>query len=373
MKKILLMTVLAIAGGATLFAQTAATKPAVAKAKMSIADARGKIDKVIESPALMKEIMQQLSAEDQKQFLADVNKAIGDMPASVEEKTAKYLNVNHAALTAAQQGNTPVLLAEVFATVPPEALTVINERFAVDLMSRTANPNVTYTDEQYTKLAVDTMNTINERTEETDNGSTRSAFAILMFLRAAGGTPEFREQLEEKLIDTLKHDDAKELAKDEWIPAALGKDGREAGYEPILASADAGRRPDFAYVLVIAGPQYLESILEDISGKNTDQYAFMRTRTPVLDAVENPLVHQVPTLHDEPFGDGAGAPPPDVTNPDAPEPPAPPTPVPPHPTPYQWQSMLSRWAEGGSSSGPSSGSSSGSSSGCCVPCRCICK
>ena len=327
MKKIMMMVLLAIVGSATVFAQSAAEKPVAGKAQMSLADARGKIDQAIESPELMKEIMKQLSAEDQKQFLADVNKAIGDMPASIEEKTAKFLNINHAAVTSAQKGNTVALLAEVFATVPPEALTVINERFAQDLMNRAANPNVTYTDEQYTKIAVETMKAINERTEETDNGSTRSAFAILMFLRASNMAGDPLDKLQEQLIDTLKHNDAKDLAKSEWIPAALGKDGREAGYEPILASADAGRRPDFAFTLVIAGPQYLDSILADVIGKNTDQMSFIRTRSPVLDAVENPLIHVMPTLDGDLFGA------------DLPEPadPAKPLPPPPPPPPYQWQ------------------------------------
>ena len=330
MRKLLIILALAVAGSAVAFAQSAAEKLATDKTPISLADARGKIDKAIESPAVMKEIMKRLSAEDQRKFLADVNKAIGDMPASIEERTAKFLNINHAALTVAQKGNTTALLAEVFATVSPEALTVINERFAADLLNRTGNPNVVYTDEQFTKLAIETMKVINERTEETDNGSTRSTFAILMFLRASNGTPE---DLADKLIDTLKHDDAKELAREEWIPSALGKDGREQGYEPILASADAGRRPDFSYVLVIAGPQYLESILEDILGKNTDRYSYIQTRTPVLDAVENPLVHMAPTLHDEPFG-GGGVLPADG-NPDAkPRQPAEPQP---HPDPYPWQ------------------------------------
>ena len=340
-KKALLMLIVAIAGSAAALAQPAAATPADKSAaktaakngQMSLADARGKIDQVIESPALMKEIMQRLSSGDQKQFLADVNKAIGDMPASVEEKAAKFLNVNHMALTAAQKGNTTTLLSEVFATVPPEALTVINERFAVDLLNRAANPNVTYTDEQYSVLAVETMKKINERTEETDNGSARSTFAILMFLRASNMSGESLDRLQDGLVDTLKHDDAKELARDEWIPAALGKDGREASYEPILASADAGRRPDFDQVLVIAGPQYLDSILADITGKNTDRMAFIRTRSPVLDAVENPLVHQIPTLHDEPLGDDPGMPPEDPANPGRS-----PRPKPPHPVPYQWQS-----------------------------------
>ena len=329
MRKLLIVGALVLAGAVVAVAQDAA-----ATGQDALARARAQIDKVIETPDQMKTVMAGLSAEDQKQFVADVNKAIGDMPASVEERTAKYLNVNHVAVVAAAKGNKATILAEVFATVPPESLTVLNERFATDLMSRSANPNITYTDEQYTEICLELMEKINERTEETDNGSTRSAFAILMLVRASNGTPE---DLADKLIDTLKHDDAKELAKTEWIPAALGKDGREQGYEPLLASADAGSRPDFAYVLVIAGPQYLDSILHDIGGKNMDRYSFIRTRSPVLDAVENPLVHQVPTLHDEPFGGDAVAP----LDPVAPLPPAPPAPpTPPHPDPYPWTSRL---------------------------------
>lgn len=283
---------------------SAGEKPATAKATMSLADARGKIDRVIESSHLMKEVMQQLSAEDQKEFLADAMKAIGDMPGSVEEKTANWLNTAHAAVVSAQKGNTVALLAEVFATVPPEALTVINERFAIDLMSRNANPNVMYTDEQYTKIAVEAMKTINERTEETDDGSSRSTFAILMFLRASGLTGTALANLEDALVETLKHDDAKDLAKDEWIPAALGLDGREQRYEPLLASADSGRQPDFAFTLVIAGPQYLESVLEEIVGRNTDKMSFIQSRSSVLDAVENPSVHITPPFSGSILSDG---------------------------------------------------------------------
>ena len=325
MRKLLIVGALVLGGAVASVAQDAA-----ATGQDALARARAQIDKIIETPDLMKSVMSGLSAEEQKQFVADVNKAIGDMPASIEEKSAKFLNVNHAALTSAKKGNLTTLIAEVFATVPPEALTLLNERFATDLLSRSANPNITYTDEQFTKICLEVMEKVNERTEETDNGSTRSAFAILMLVRASNGTPA---DLADKLIDTLKHDDAKELARAEWIPAALGKDGREQGYEPILASADAGRRPDFAQVLVIAGPQYLESILHDVTGKNMDRYSFIRTRTPVLDAVENPLIHQIPTLHDEPFGSATIAP----LDPTAPIRPVPP---PPHPQPYPWTSSL---------------------------------
>ena len=353
MKRILLTMMLVIAVVTVARAQTAAEKLAADKTQISLADARGKIDKAIESPAVMGELMKRLSAEDQVKFLADVNKAIGDMPASSEEKTAKFLNINHVALTMAQKGNTTALLAEVFATVSPDALPVISERFAVDLVNRAGNPNVTYTDEQFKKLATDVMEKINDRTEETDNGSVRSTFAILMFGRASNLDGDSLEKFQDALVDTLKHDDAKELAREEWIPAATGKDGREQGYEPLLASADAGRRPDFAKVLVIAGPQYLDSILADITGKNVDEMSFIDTRSPVLDAVENPLIAAQPILGADRAGAAGAAgnaaagggqemnsngetlrPTPFNPNPVNPTP----TPEPPHPGPYPWQS-----------------------------------
>lgn len=299
MKHMLLMVLTAMQVVAVFAAPQAAAKPDGAKT-LPLAEARQKIDGVVDGSESIASLIKQLSAEDQLTFLGDVNKAVSKMPASVEEKTAKHLNLNHAALKAVKgSGNVAALLAEVFATVPPEALTVINERFASDLFNRATDPKVTYTDAQFTDIALKIMETVNKRTAETDNASTRSAFAILMLLRASNGTPA---DLEDKLIATLPNADARELAKSEWIPSALGKDGRELGYEPILASADAGRRPDFDFVLVIAGPQLLDSLLQDIGGKNVDGLSFMRTRSPVLDAAMNPLEQQIPTLGGDVLG-----------------------------------------------------------------------
>lgn len=299
MKHMLLMVLTAMQVVAVFAAPQAAAKLDGAKT-LPLAEARQKIDGVVDGSESIASLIKQLSAEDQLTFLGDVNKAVSKMPASVEEKTAKHLNLNHAALKAVKgSGNVAALLAEVFATVPPEALTVINERFASDLFNRATDPKVTYTDAQFTDIALKIMETVNKRTAETDNASTRSAFAILMLLRASNGTPA---DLEDKLIATLPNADARELAKSEWIPSALGKDGRELGYEPILASADAGRRPDFDFVLVIAGPQLLDSLLQDIGGKNVDGLSFMRTRSPVLDAALNPLEQQIPTLGGDVLG-----------------------------------------------------------------------
>lgn len=297
MKKLLVMVMLATAGAVVVRAQTAAEKLAADKTQISLADARGKIDKAIESPAVMTEIMKRLTAEDQVKFLSDVNKAIGDMPASPEEKTAKFLNINHAAVVAAQKGNTTAILAEVFATVSPDALPAVSERFAVDLVNRATDPNVTYTDEQFTKIATEVMNKISERAEETDNGSVRNTFAIVMFGRASNLSGESLEKFQDALVDTaLKNDDAKEIAREEWIPAATGKDGREQNYDSLLAAADAGRRPDYAQVLAIAGPQHLQSVIADIGGKNVDPMSLMGAHTPILDAVDNTFIKVIPTV-----------------------------------------------------------------------------
>jgi len=337
MKKLLSMVVTVLLVGAlSALAQSTEQKLAENKTQISLADARSRIDSAIETPAVMTQIMKHLSAADQKQFLADVNKAISDMPASAEEKAAKFLNINHAALKGAAEGNVATLIAEVYATVPADALTVINERFAIDLFNRSGDANATYTDAQFEEIALTVMKKVNERCEETDNAAPRAAFAILMLLRASNGTPA---DLSDKLIDTLPTEAAKELARNEWIPAALGQGDRQQSYESILASADAGRRPDYDFVLVIAGPQFGDSILLDLLGKNNDPQAFMSTRTPVLDAVENPLVHSVPDLGNKtettvvraPAGGNV------VIRPNGeviPDPGPEPTP---EPKPYQWQ------------------------------------
>lgn len=307
MKRILLTMMLVTAVAAVARAQTAAEKLAADTTQLSLADARGKIDKAIESPAVMGELMKRLSSEDQVKFLADVNKAIGDMPASPEEKVAKFLNINHVALTAAQKGNTTALLAETFATVSPNALPVISERFAEDLVNRATDPNVTYTDEQFTKIATEVMNKISERAEATDNGSVRNTFAIVMFGRASNLSGESLEKFQDALVDTaLKNDDAKEIAREEWIPAATGKDGREQNYDSLLASADAGLRPDYAQVLNIAGPQHLQSVLADIGGKYTDPVSMVAAVTPILDAIDNTLNKQ-PTMSNDAPGVGGEA------------------------------------------------------------------
>ncbi len=232
---------------------------------LSLADASAKIDAAIESPSVMTSLVKELSASDQVAFLARVNAAIDALPGSPAEKAANYLKANAAALKGAAKGNLSALLAEIYATVPPEALTLVNERFAVDLFNRAANPSRPITDEQMAAIALGTMEKIRARNAASDNSAVRDTFAVLMFLRASNGTPA---DLREKLLEQFDAA-SRELAKTEWIPAAMGE-GQAKTYEPMLGASDAGEQPDVDMVLVLAGAQSTLALLADLDSAATD-------------------------------------------------------------------------------------------------------
>lgn len=228
-------------------------------AALSLAEARGKIGEAVVNPSVMTSLVKQLSAADQKSFLADCNEAVSKMPGSAESKAATYLAVNRAALKGAANGNLSDMLAEVFATVPPESLTVVNERFAADLFNRAANPAETFTDERFVNIAKSVMTSVTNRMVKTDGAAVRETFAILMLVRASNGTPA---DLASTLAAYLP-EDARKSAVGEWIPEAMSE---RRNYDPMLGVvADGGVLPNSAVVLQIAGPQKLEMMLSDLN------------------------------------------------------------------------------------------------------------
>ena len=250
MKKLLMVIAMALAG--TLVAQDKA---------MTLADARGKIGDVIADPASITAVMKQLSAADQTAYLAEVNAAISKMPGSTDEKTQKFLDVDTAALKGAKEGNLTALVAEVFATVPPNSLTVINERFAQDLFNRKADPSKTYTDEQYTAISKSVLDKVQDRTATADNAGVRNTFAILMLIRASEGSPA---DLRDQLVNELRDPATKELAQNEWISPALGQ-GQEKTYDPMLGASDAGDQPDLSIALTVPTTLALEALVGDLA------------------------------------------------------------------------------------------------------------
>ena len=228
---------------------------------MSSADARGRIGDIIKDPSSMTSVMKQLAASDQASFLADVNAAISKMPGSPEEKTSKFLDVNTAALRGAQKGNLKKLLAEVFATVPPESLTAINESFASGIFNRKSDPSKTYTDEEYTKIAKDVLAAVQDRNATADNAGVRDTFAILMLIRASNGSPA---DLRDTLVGELRNEETRTLAQNEWISPALGQ-GQEKTYDPMLGASYAGSQPDLNMVLAVSYKLAGEALLADLA------------------------------------------------------------------------------------------------------------
>lgn len=316
MKNLLIVATVLLAGvtcwGA---ANDTAVRLKANKAQISLADAKGRIDKAIASPAVMKAIMRHLSAEDQKQFLADVNAAIATMPGSEAERTATFVAINRAALEGAQKGNVAALVAESFATVSPAALPALSESLASDLMNRATDKGRTYTDAQYLQLAQVVMTKVNARTAEVDHADVRSGFAALMFARGSNAPkPETVDALVAMLPES-----ARETAKKEWFPAALGE-GEAKNYDAMLAAADveagetagaaepaaAGDEDLTATIpLRVAGAQLADSLIADIAGANTDpSRTSSGAANPIFDAVTAPIRNQLPALGvGDPMGD----------------------------------------------------------------------
>ena len=226
-------------------------------------EVRALVGECAQNPQKLKQTISGLPADEQLEFLRAVNEAIAKMPGSNEVKGAAFYEANRAAVTGAGKDNLKAVLAEVFATVPPEYLTEINERFAKELFSRTANPAHVPTDAEFTKLASDTMAVVNERCKNTEDASVRETFAILMLTRASGGTPA---DLAQTLVSQLPDAQARETALNEWVKPAMG-DGQEQTYEPMLTSAQAAdEEPDHAVVMqMTGGSQITDALLGDLA------------------------------------------------------------------------------------------------------------
>lgn len=238
----------------TMFVLSALASLAVFAA-MPRSEWHAKVGECALDPVVLKATISQLSSEDKAAFLAEVNEAISKMPGSVDVKAAQFLIANRAAVAGAGSADRGAVLAEVFATVPPESLTVINEEFAKNEFSRPA----TMDDTQYTNIVASAMSRIVQRCASAESGAVRAAMAGLMFVRAAGTAADATQAL---VADSMPVDSKKDV-KDSWYPAALGKD-QAASYDPMLATAQAGEEPDHMTVISIYSAQIVESMLADL-------------------------------------------------------------------------------------------------------------
>ena len=215
-----------------------------------------------QNPQTLKQTIGKLSADDQLAFVQEVNAAISKMPGSNEEKGAAFYNANRAAVTGAGKENLKAVLAEVYATVPVEYLTEINERFAKELFSRTANPAHVPTDAEFIDLSTNTMAVVIERCQNAEDASVRETFAALMLVRASGGTPS---DLAQTLVSQFPSAQDHDTVLNDWIKPAMG-DGQEQSYDPMLTAAQASDEPDHTVVLQLAGSSQIpETLLSDLA------------------------------------------------------------------------------------------------------------
>lgn len=203
------------------------------KATMTLDQARSQISEVVSDPGKMGEVVSALSPADQITFLAEVNAAIETLPASGEEKTAMFIEVNRAALKNAAPGNLGNMVAEVFATVPVNELPAVNETFGTELFNRAADPSRTYTDAQFTDIAKNIVDKVQARTAGGEKSAERNTFAALMMMSASNGTPA---DLGNALTENFEPA-AQNLARNEWIPAATGAN-QDKTYEPLLGGVE---------------------------------------------------------------------------------------------------------------------------------------
>ena len=165
-----------------LMAMIAAAGAFLLSAEMPRSEWHAKVGDCAQDPNMLKETISQLSSADKTAFLAEVNAAIDKMPGSAESKAAKFLVANRAAVAGAGAADRADVLAEVYATVPPEALPVINEEFAKNEFAR---PD-TMTIDDFTNIVVQAMTKITQRVSTAESGSVRAAFAGVMLINASG-------------------------------------------------------------------------------------------------------------------------------------------------------------------------------------------
>ena len=243
---------------------------AAESAKYTLAEASEQIAAVVANPEKMGDVTRKLSAAEQLNFLIAVNKAVKNMPGSNELKTAKYLQLEREAMLAAKAGNLQKLVAVMFRTVPLESLTVLAERYSEDLFNRAADATKTFTDEQFTEIASSTVGEIHKACEGMPDAGPRDVLAIYLFGKASNGSPV---DLEDILLNMIPDPEVRELAKNEWLPAAHSSSASGSGddrFSSMLAYADAGRAPNTDVTTTLAGPQVIIGVLTDLGNCVTD-------------------------------------------------------------------------------------------------------
>ena len=183
------------------------------------------IGNAAKSGEALTQTLAQVSPEDRVEFTQMALKAVSRMPVSNEEKGAAFVRTAVACISGKQGDNKKNVIAEVFADVPVEYLPLVTS----ELAKRFDQELNQMSDEDYAKLASDTLEVCAKRNQSTDDPAVRDSFAALAFIRGAKN----KEDLTKQLLAKMPDERTRKLAA-EWIPAAVEKND----YSALTAAAD---------------------------------------------------------------------------------------------------------------------------------------
>ncbi|MDR2849335.1 MAG: hypothetical protein LBW77_02165 [Verrucomicrobiota bacterium] len=205
----------------------------------------------VSDAGVLRETIAKLAPKDQVEFAQKTIKAATRLPFNPDEKSAALVKTSVAAIAGVSGDVKQQVIAEVFAGVPIAYLPVVTE----ELAKRFDQEYNKLTNEQYEKIANDTLAVVFKRNAAADTPSVRDTFGILAFLRGAKDPA-----LQGKLIALLPDDRMRNLAT-AWIPPAL-----DGNYDALLAAADIdflAIRADV--VLGLVGHSTLDRLLADLA------------------------------------------------------------------------------------------------------------
>jgi len=171
------------------------------------------------------------------------------------------------------------VIAEVFAVIPIEYLPVVTE----ELAKRFNQKYNGLTDQQYEKIASETLQIAIERNSQLDMPSTRNTFVVLVFLRGASNPA-----LGNVLIALLPDERMRNLAS-VWVRSVVDNND----YEPLWAAADVDAFPLRYYrtMMRVVGHSLMDRLLAELNANMEweTEGEEGRERLPSDDSVWMPL------------------------------------------------------------------------------------
>lgn len=197
---------------------------------------------------------QDLAGDDQARFVSTVNQSMAKQDEPLNEKSIVTLyRVNRDAVKASPAIDRKKVLAAVFTTAPKECLPYFTDHLAEDLFTRKA-AGFNQDDDSFVEFASAALLRISQALnvlQPRELPGMRSAFAVIMFLKASEGKPEDLREAFMLYVLSGSH----EITRKEWIPAAMGDDKQVPTYKPMLEAMEKGEEPSHPLAMGITPSQ----------------------------------------------------------------------------------------------------------------------